>query len=102
MARLSKNGKPFGSLSDEQIEEIYIELRDGSTHEEIGKMFGISPAMVGHINRGLNYARPGWHYPIVDRPVKSVPHDDLYYDKLVFEPWVDFSVFPQVKKTGRF
>lgn len=78
--------KNTGKFTDEQIEEIYVELRNGTTHEEIGKMFGVSTSMIGHINNGINYGRPGWHYPIVDRPKKKVPHDDLYYDKLVLEP----------------
>jgi len=79
--------KQTGKLTDDQIEEIYVELRAGTTHKEIGKMFGVSTALIGHINNGINYSRPGWSYPIVDRKVKPIPRDDKFYDTLVLESW---------------
>ncbi len=74
-----------GRFTDDDIEQIYIELRDGTPHRKIGEMFGVSTSMIQHINQGRQYGRTGWHYPIVDRPKKKVRHDDLYYDKLVLE-----------------
>ena len=50
-------------------------------------MVGVSTALIGHINNGINYNRPGWSYPIVDKKVKPIPRDDKFYDTLVLESW---------------
>jgi len=63
--------KPFESLScklnEDQIEEIYIELREGTMFNDIAKMFNVSRQTIRNVNMGKSYTINGIMYPIVDR-----------------------------------
>lgn len=51
-------------FTDEDIEQIYVELREGSTNASIAKDFGCSTAFIREINTGKYYPRPNYDYPI--------------------------------------
>jgi len=55
-------------LTEDEAEEIRIDLREGRTFSEIANEWGISPALVQKINEGKNYTLEGFHYPV--RPIK--------------------------------
>ena len=55
-------------LTDEQIEEVYIELRGTETAADIAKMFHISKEFLRGINRGEVRSQAGMSYPIRHRP----------------------------------
>ena len=81
----SKN-KHSGFLDDNQIEEIYIELREGTSYAEIAKGFDITGSMVQHFK--LDYIT----YPIVDRRRKyptEPGENDEFWDWFVPEPYID-------------
>jgi transposase len=63
--------KPFESssckLNEDQIEEIYIELREGTMFNDIAKMFNVSRQTITNVNMGKSYTINGIMYPIVDR-----------------------------------
>ena len=54
-------------LNKDQIEEVYIELREGTPMKIIGKMFNISETSIQDYNKGRYYEAPGMRYPIVNR-----------------------------------
>jgi len=88
---LSKN-KHGSFLHDNQIEEIYIELREGTSYAEIAKGFDITGSMVQHINHGRCYNNPDLHYPIRDtrRKYPTEPGErDEFWDWFVPEPYID-------------
>ena len=87
----SKN-KHSGFLDDNQIEEIYIELREGTSYAEIAKGFDITGSMVQHINHGRCYNNPDLYYPIRDtrRKYPTEPgENDEFWDWFVPEPYID-------------
>tara|TARA_Y100001951_G_C11113403_1_gene168753 strand:+ start:132 stop:476 length:345 start_codon:yes stop_codon:yes gene_type:complete len=63
--------KPFEShsckLNEDQIEEIYIELREGTMFDDIAKMFNVSRQTITNVNFGKSYRIDGMRYPIVVR-----------------------------------
>ena len=54
----------LAKLTEDTVEEIYIELRGTATNGEIARMFGVSAGLIGHINSGRAWAVPGVTYPI--------------------------------------
>ena len=63
--------KPFESssckLNEDQIEQIYIELREGTMFDDIAKMFNVSRQTITNVNFGKSYTIEGMRYPIVVR-----------------------------------
>ena len=55
-------------LTDEQIEEVYIELRGTETAARIAKMFHVSKEFIRAANNGEVRRQPGMSYPIRHRP----------------------------------
>ena len=66
-------------LTEETVEEIYIELREGTYSGDIANMFGISRGLVDHVNHGRSWPVTGVRYPIRKRnkPVKVLSHDEF-------------------------
>ena len=66
-----KQPKSFKSLAaklnEDKVEEIYIELREGTSLATIGKMFDVSFATIQNVNSGKYFKIPDIIYPIVDR-----------------------------------
>ena len=73
-------------LTDEQIEEVYIELRGTETAGDIAKMFHISKEFLRVINRGEVRSQAGMSYPIRQRPKarKSDPEWPLADEQNIF------------------
>ncbi len=73
-------------LTDEQIEEVYIELRGTETAADIAKMFHISKEFLRVINRGEVRSQAGMSYPIRQRPKarKSDPEWPLADEQNIF------------------
>lgn len=55
-------------LTDQDIEEIYIELREGLTYREIGQSFGVSGSLIQQIRNGDRHRIPGFNYPVLKPP----------------------------------
>ena len=55
-------------LTDQDVEEIYIELREGSTYQAIGKSFGVSKSLIQQIRNGERHRIPGFKYPVLKPP----------------------------------
>jgi len=68
------NPKSFASkcatLNEDKVEEIYIELREGTSLATIAKMFDVSFATIQNVNSGKYFRIPDIIYPIVDRSRK--------------------------------
>ena len=58
-------------ITDEIVEEIYIELREGKSSKWIANQFGISRQSVQLINNGKNHRQKDMQYPI--RSVEKTP-----------------------------
>ena len=69
-------------LTEETVEEIYIELREGTISQDIADMFGISRGLVDHVNYGRSWPVTGVRYPIRKRNKKVKP---LSYDEFLIE-----------------
>jgi transposase len=92
--------KPFESssckLNEDQIEEIYIELREGTMFDDIAKMFNVSRQTIRNVNMGNSYTINGMIYPIVDRKryshgkklkeFKEPPENSEFWDTYEPEP----------------
>ena len=92
--------KPFESssckLNEDQIEEIYIELREGTMFDDIAKMFNVSRQTIRNVNMGNSYTINGMIYPIVDRKryshgkklkaFKEPPDNSEFWDTYEPEP----------------
>ena len=79
----------YASLNKQQVEEIFIELREGTTHGEIAKMFSVSLKTIQNINTGKYLRIPGMRYPIVVRQKKygkEPPINDPFWDSYEPEP----------------
>ena len=65
------NPKSFASkcatLNEDKVEEIYIELREGTSYKAIAEMFDVSFATIQNVNNGKYFRIPDIIYPIVDR-----------------------------------
>jgi hypothetical protein len=55
-------------LTDEQIEEVYIELRGTETAARIAKMFNVSKEFIRAVNNGEVRSQAEMSYPIRQRP----------------------------------
>ena len=55
------------SLNEDKVEEIYVELREGTSLSAIAKMFDVSLATIQNVNSGKYFKIPDIIYPIVDR-----------------------------------
>ena len=66
-------------LTEETVEEIYIELREGTISQDIADIFDISIGLVDHVNHGRSWAVTGMSYPIRKRnkPVKHLSRDEF-------------------------
>ena len=63
-----KSFKSAGAkLDEDKVEQIYIELREGTSFAAIGKMFDVSYATIQNVNKGKYFKIPDVIYPIVDR-----------------------------------
>ena len=51
-------------LSEDQVEEIMIELREGTSYKRISKMFKVSHYSIQDINLGRCYSIDGYNYPV--------------------------------------
>jgi hypothetical protein len=60
-------------ITDEQIEEIYIELRGTETAARIAEMFQVSKQFLRTVNRGEVRRQTGMSYPIRHRPKVQMP-----------------------------
>ena len=72
-------------LSREQVEEVWIELREGTPHKKIAEEFGVSRALIQQVNNGRCYRIHGMQYPIVSTvgkertPKIEYPIEDSYH-----------------------
>ncbi len=55
---------PITKLSKQAVEEIYIELREGTQMKDIAPMFDISRTMISKLNNGALWRNPNITYPI--------------------------------------
>jgi len=55
---------PITKLSKQAVEEIYIELREGTQMKDIAPMFDISRTMISKLNNGALWRNPHMAYPI--------------------------------------
>ena len=51
-------------LTEQSVEEIYIELREGTPMKDIAPMFGVSRTLISKINAGSLWSNPYMTYPI--------------------------------------
>ena len=51
-------------LTEQSVEEIYIELREGTPMKKIAPMFGVSRTLISKINGGSLWRNPYMTYPI--------------------------------------
>ena len=54
-------------INEDKAEEIYIELREGTSYKAIAEMFDVSYATIQNVNKGKCFRIPDVIYPIVDR-----------------------------------
>ena len=66
-------------LTEERVEEIYIELREGTAIKEIALMFDVSRCLIEQVNNGITWVVEGFDYPIYKRK-KVVKVSDKSYD----------------------
>ena len=83
----------LANLTEERVEEIYIEIRIGTPLKEIADMFGVSRGLIEHVNLGISWAVKGFDYPI--RSTKKVVKQNEYefpiedhYDCVAFRPFL--------------
>tara|TARA_Y100001951_G_scaffold74068_1_gene61038 strand:- start:288 stop:482 length:195 start_codon:yes stop_codon:yes gene_type:complete len=57
---------PTTKLSKQAVEEIYIELREGTQMKDIAPMFGVSRTLISKVNVGSLWRNPYMAYPIRD------------------------------------
>jgi len=82
-----RNPKSFdskcASLNEDKVEEIYVELREGSSYKAIAEMFDVSYATIQNVNSGKYFRIPDMIYPIVDRRHKygkEPRYEDEFWD----------------------
>jgi len=71
-----RNGK--SKFSQDQIEEIYVDLRAGRSNNAIAHDFGCSVALIQGINNGKYYKRENFDYPIKQNRYKKERRGDRY------------------------
>ena len=93
-------------MDRDTIEEVYIELRDGKSVEEIAKMFGTSKATIQNLNTGKYYRDPDMSYPIRNLRADAVKRkkcrepgeNSPFWDSYIPEPAVKL---PELKRRTR-
>tara|TARA_R110000824_G_scaffold125176_3_gene284125 strand:+ start:1301 stop:1528 length:228 start_codon:yes stop_codon:yes gene_type:complete len=55
---------PPKKLTEDEAEEVRIDLRDGSPISGIAKEWNISVKLIQQINAGERYILEGYHYPV--------------------------------------
>jgi len=82
-----RNPKSFdskcASLNEDKVEEIYVELREGTSLSAIAEMFDVSYATIQNVNSGKYFRIPDMIYPIVDRRHKygkEPRYEDEFWD----------------------
>ena len=69
-------------LNENKVEEIYVELREGTSYKAIAEMFDVSYATIQNVNSGKYFKIPDVIYPIVDRRHKygkePVEHSEFW------------------------
>ena len=100
-----KQPKSFKSLSakldEDKVEEIYVELREGTSYKAIAEMFDVSYATIQNVNSGKYFRIPDVVYPIVDRRHKygKEPGElDEFWDTYYPEPEV---YWPKIHPSDR-
>ena len=76
-------------LTKDEIEEVYIELREGTPLQSIAKMFDVSYATIQNVNDGKYYQVRGMMYPIVKRRKKYATEpsiQDPFWDSYIEPP----------------
>jgi len=76
-------------LTQDDVEEIYVELREGTSYNAIAKMFNVSFATIQNVNSGKYFRIPDMRYPIVDRRHKYNEEpkiNDDAWDSYIPEP----------------
>lgn len=70
-------------ITNEIVEEIYIELREGKSSKWIADQFGISRQSVQLINHGKNHKQKDMQYPIrsVEKPPETYIVDGMEHIK---------------------
>ena len=71
----------MGKLNKDLVEQIYIELREGTTSSNIAIEFGITRQAVYDINTGQSHAIEGMEYPIrtKKKPLKTYQVDGFHH-----------------------
>ena len=89
------------SLNEDKVEEIYVELREGTSYKAIAEMFDVSYATIQNVNSGKYFKIPDVIYPIVDRRHKygKEPGElDEFWDTYVPEPMHTLPVKIHIRK----
>ena len=82
---------PLAKLTEETVEEIYIELRGNEAISAIALMFGVSRVLIDHINTGQSWPVRWHNYPIRKKQTST---EDIasYYpleDSYPCQPYTD-------------
>ena len=88
-------------LNETEIEEVYIELREGTPLQSIAEMFDVSYATIQNINDGKYYQVRGMRYPIVVRRhkyPKEPPINDPFWDSYVPVPELYWPSHPDKRR----
>ena len=88
-------------LNEDKAEEIYVELREGTSYKAIAEMFDVSYATIQNVNSGKYFKIPDVVYPIVDRRHKygQEPRElDEFWDTYVPEPMHTLPVKIHIRK----
>jgi transposase len=56
---------PQTKLNNDSVEEILVELREGTPCRQIAEWFGVSPSLVQQIKEGKRWRIPGYNYPVL-------------------------------------
>ena len=55
---------PITKLSKQLVEEVYVELREGTQMKDIAPMFNVSRTLISKLNKGSLWRSPYMTYPI--------------------------------------
>ena len=82
-------------LNEDKVEEIYIEVREGTSYKAIAEMFDVSFATIQNVNSGKYFRIPDIIYPIVDRRHeygKEPGERDDFWNSYISEPMLTRNV----------
>ena len=88
-------------LTKDEIEEVYVELREGTPLQSIAEMFDTSYATIQNVNDGKYYQVRGMRYPIVVRRKKypkEPPINDPFWDSYIPVPELYWPVHPDKRR----